>query len=58
MGQGDEIGKRGEAIFTAAIMKPCGRERPYFVPHFLGDKFRTLDFIVELVGVEDGSPYL
>ena len=58
MGQRDEIGTRGEAIFTTAIMDFCGRDRPYFVPHFLGDKFRTLDFIVELVGCEEGSPYL
>jgi len=58
MGQRDEIGIRGEALFTAAIMKFCGRKRPYFVSHFLGEKFKTLDFIVELLGVRKGSPYL
>ncbi|MHC5537940.1 DUF4365 domain-containing protein [Singulisphaera rosea] len=58
MGQRDEIGMRGEALFTAAIMSFCGRTRPYFVSHFLGDKFRTLDFIVELVDAEPGTPYL
>lgn len=58
MGQRDEIGMRGEALFTAAIMRFCGRTRPYFVPHFLGDKFQTLDFIVELVDAEQGTPYL
>jgi hypothetical protein len=58
MGQRDEIGTRGEAIFTAAIMNFCGRTRPFFITHFLGDKFRALDFIVELVGVRSTSPYL
>ena len=57
MGRRDEIGTRGEALFTAAIMNFCGRERPYFVSHFLGDKFQTLDFIVELVGVEEAALY-
>jgi hypothetical protein len=57
MGQRDEIGTRGEAIFTAAIMNFCGRTRPFFITHFLGDKFRTLDFIVELVGATRTTSY-
>jgi hypothetical protein len=58
MGRRDEIGARGEALFTAAIMNFCGRPRPYFVSHFLGDKFKSLDFLVELVGADEGAPFL
>jgi hypothetical protein len=39
-------------------MRFCGRSRPYFVSHFLGDKFQTLDFIVELLDADQGTPYL
>ncbi|MBY0230016.1 MAG: DUF4365 domain-containing protein [Gemmataceae bacterium] len=28
----------------------CGRRQPYFRPRFLGEKARTLDFLVDLVG--------
>lgn len=44
----DDIGIRGEALFVAHIMQFCGRNRPFFTPHFLGDKFPTIDYIVEL----------
>ena len=47
----DEIGSRGEYIFCARIMNFCGRQLPYFRPHFLGEKAQTLDFFVELLDV-------
>jgi hypothetical protein len=30
---------------------------PFFEPHFLGDKFPTIDFLVELVGDPNGRPF-
>src|SRR5260221_690622 len=53
----DEIGSRGEFIFSARIMTFCGRKRPYFVPYFLGEKAETFDFMVELVDAGDRTPY-
>ncbi len=54
----DDIGVRGESIFVTRIMKPCGPgAEPLFRPHFLGAKFATLDFLLELVGVKVGSAY-
>jgi hypothetical protein len=48
----DDIGTRGEAIFIVRITDPSGPGRePYFRPHFLGEKFPTLDYLVELVGL-------
>jgi hypothetical protein len=44
----DDIGIRGQSIFVAQIMQFCGRDRPFFTPYFLGDKFPTVDYIVEL----------
>src|SRR5438270_9685356 len=46
----DYIGKRGERIFEVLILDPCGRQNPFFDPVYLGDKFPTLDYYVELVG--------
>jgi hypothetical protein len=46
----DAIGTRGEFLFSARIMNFCGRPLPYFRPYFLGEKARTLDFLVELLG--------
>lgn len=46
----DDLGRRGEIIFCARITDFCGRGIPYFRPYFLGEKARTLDFLVELVG--------
>src|SRR5262249_32623268 len=57
MGQRDEIGIRGESIFNVRIMNFCGRGRPYFFSHFLGEKFKTLDFIVELLEPNQSAPY-
>lgn len=54
----DDIGVRGESIFVTRITKPCGPGgEPLFRPHFLGEKFATLDFLLELVGVNGGSAY-
>jgi hypothetical protein len=49
MATGDDIGSRGEAIFQVRLTRLCGRKRPFFRPHFLGAKFATLDFMIELI---------
>ncbi|CAN5704806.1 hypothetical protein BH23PLA1_BH23PLA1_44780 [soil metagenome] len=54
----DDIGLRGESIFVVRITEPCGPDQsPLFRPHFLGEKFPTLDHLVELVGLEGRSAY-
>jgi len=40
---------RGESIFVAKITNYCGRDIPYFDPHFLGDKFPVFDHLVNVV---------
>jgi hypothetical protein len=45
----DDIGERGQAMFFVVMTELCGRNEPYFRPRFLGDKFPTFDFLVELV---------
>jgi len=45
----DDIGDRGQWIFCLLMTDLCGRDRPLFRPRFLGDKFPTFDYIVELV---------
>ena len=45
----DDIGDRGQWQFALIMTMLCGRNEPYFRPRFLGDKFPTFDFIVELV---------
>jgi hypothetical protein len=35
----------------------CGREVPLFRPHFLGEKFPTLDYLVELVNAGPATPF-
>jgi hypothetical protein len=57
MAERDDIGSRGEFIFSARIMAFCGRPRPYFRPYFLGAKAETIDFLVELVDAGDRTPY-
>src|SRR5260370_13208810 len=57
MGAQDDIGSRGEYLFSALIMNFCGRDLPYFRPRFLGEKVRTLDFLVELVCSGDRTPF-
>jgi hypothetical protein len=46
----DDMGSRGEYLFSALVMNFCGRSLPFFRPRFLGEKAPTLDFLVELVG--------
>lgn len=44
----DATGQRGEALFYVLITKLHGRPEPIFRPQFLGDKWPSVDFIVEL----------
>lgn len=53
----NELGHRGEALFTALITKFWERPQPLFRPQFLGDKWPTVDFYVELVGAGNLTPY-
>jgi hypothetical protein len=49
----DDIGDRGHWLFGLLITALCpGRDEPYFRPRFLGDKYPTFDYVVELVGHE------
>ena len=45
----DDIGDRGQAMFVLLFTDFCGRDQPLFRPRFLGDKFPTFDYIIELV---------
>src|SRR5947209_4472161 len=53
----DDIGSRGEAIFSVRITDFCGGSRPYFRPYFLGEKARTFDYLVQLVGAGRKTPF-
>src|SRR5262245_34049516 len=53
----DDIGSRGEAIFYVRITDFCGRSQPLFRPRFLGEKAQTLDYLVELVGAGERTPF-
>ena len=53
----NELGQRGEALFYVLITKSYGRVRPLFRPQFLGDKWPTVDFIVELMDAGAATPY-
>lgn len=46
----NELGRRGENLFFVMITRFYGRNQPIFRPQFLGDKWPTSDFIVELIG--------
>jgi hypothetical protein len=49
----DDIGDRGQWLFCLLLTQICpGRKEPYFRPRFLGDKYPTFDYLVELVGSE------
>ncbi len=50
----DPIGDRGEAIFRYQIMNYEPGGGPLFSPCSLGEKFATLDFLVELLGLPAG----
>ncbi len=54
----DAIGERGEALFIVRMTDPCGPNRePLFRPHFLGAKFPTFDYLVELLGLTGRTAY-
>jgi hypothetical protein len=49
----DDIGDRGHWLVCMLLTQRCpGRNEPYFRPRFLGDKYPTFDYLVELVGSE------
>jgi hypothetical protein len=45
----DDVGNRGQDLLSLLLTDLCGRNVPYFRPRFLGDKYPTFDFIVEVV---------
>ena len=45
----EDIGERGEWLFRLLMTELCGRADPYFRPRFLGEKYPTFDFIIEVV---------
>lgn len=45
----DDVGDRGQLLLSLLLTDLCGRDVPYFRPRFLGDKYPTFDFIVEVV---------
>jgi len=57
MGISDDVGSRREALFFVLLTQFCGRRRPFFRPHFLGEKFATLDYIVELIDAGPLTPF-
>ena len=53
------IGDRGENIFELAITDYSAFSKPLFKPGFLGEKWPTIDYYVELLGgVKDESLFL
>lgn len=50
------IGERGEKLFEIAITDYRQFDRPLFRTAFLGDKWPSLDFVVELIGVKNSTP--
>jgi hypothetical protein len=49
----DDIGDRGQWLFCLLMTQIYhGRNEPYFRPRYLGDKFPTFDYLIELVGSE------
>jgi hypothetical protein len=51
------IGDRGERIFELAITDYTQFKKPLFRPGFLGEKWPTIDYYVELLGVRGYSPF-
>jgi hypothetical protein len=45
----DLIGERGQQYALLALTEPVGKAESLFRPRFLGDKYPTIDFFVELV---------
>ncbi len=44
-----DIGERGQWLFSLLITDLCGRDDPFFRPRFLGAEYPTFDYIVEVV---------
>src|SRR5215217_1584522 len=58
MNKRDRIGARGEHISYLKLTEPCpNRPEGFFKPVFLGEKFETLDFMVELLDVGEHACY-
>jgi hypothetical protein len=57
MGNWDFVGNRGQSMAHNRLTAICHKGKPYFAAQFLGDKFPTFDFLVELVGGGDRRPY-
>ena len=59
MGDTDYIGGRSEAIAFTRLAATCrpNSKLPYFWPHFLGEKYETFDYLVELVDAGDRTPF-
>lgn len=53
----DLVGNRGEIIFELAITDYEQFKSPLFKPSFLGAKWPTIDYYVELLGVPGSSPF-
>jgi hypothetical protein len=54
----DLVAARGEALFRVLISRSQQESGFLFqVPHFLGEKQRTVDFYVELVSAESAPPH-
>ena len=45
----EDIGERGQWLFSLLMTDLCGRDDPFFRPRFLGDRYPTFDYIVEVV---------
>ncbi|MEB3120345.1 MAG: hypothetical protein VKL41_03885 [Snowella sp.] len=51
------IGDRGEIIFELAITYYSQFSPPLFKPAFLGEKWKPVDYYVELCGVKNETPF-
>jgi hypothetical protein len=51
------LGPRGEAIFYTLMTEFHSDAGPIFRPQFLGEKWPSVDYLVELAGVDDVVPY-
>lgn len=51
------LGARGEAIFYVLMTEFHSEAGPIFRPQFLGEKWPTVDFIVELLGAGPDVPF-
>src|SRR5436305_1733247 len=58
MAVSDFTGRRGEAIAYTRLTMVCRRnDLPFFLPHYLGEKCPTFDFLVELVDAGTQTPF-